>query len=82
MLTETQKRALTIIRDCPGIGAREFFKRMWPDSPHAKGRGTGAQKAGGSYVGKLVKLGWVKRLGQYCTEYYLTEEGKKVLDEI
>jgi len=67
-LTESQIKALTIIRDMRPISSGLFAELMWPDSTmhrkHSKsGRGTQIGKAawlaGGSYLGRLRKNGLV-----------------------
>lgn len=83
-LTKFQIKALTIIKNNPGIRARGLSKKLWPDSETHKrnyksGYGTaigkGAWLIAGSYVAKLIKKGWVKeRAG-----YQITTEGKRVL---
>jgi len=91
MLTEAQHKALKIVRDHGPIRPREFAKAMWPDSPgwkrHCKcgpggcHQGGGMYTAGGAYLGKLARKGWVmqrsRRLGGVYSEdgYILTHAG-------
>lgn len=69
MATEFQIKALTIIRDNPGIHANQLSEKLWPESiahkrsynvGHGAARGVGAWLAAGSYVGKLRKKGLVR----------------------
>lgn len=87
-------RALAIIGEAgsQGIRAREFARRMWPDSPGwqrpakcgPKGshRGGGMCLAGGGYLGKLAKAGLAVRLyhSKWHYGYVLTLEGKQALE--
>lgn len=101
MLTKFQVKALTIIRDNEGIRARSLSEKLWPDSPAHKRSykgganssctGKGAWLSAGSYVGRLMKKGWVRihliythrygRWGHYNDGYEITAEGKRVLTE-
>lgn len=94
-LTEPQKKALTILKDTSFqkiISAREFAEQMWSDTEtnmftSSKNQGNGACRGkaawlcAGSYLGKLIKKGWVyasDTTGQYG--YCITNEGKKLLN--
>jgi len=95
-MTESQQRALAIVRDYGPIRPREFAKKMWPDAeahhhhtkcgPKGVSYGGGMNLAGGGYLGKLAKLGWVqlhmvygRRLGS--EGYTLTIHGRRALEE-
>lgn len=69
-MTPTQEKALKFIRDNPGVQAAKIAEHLWPDSlmhrrQYNTGNGAcvgkGAWLCGGSYVGKLIKKGWVWR---------------------
>lgn len=88
-MTEKQAFALNIIKENPGICAASFAEKMWPDSnmhtKHSNG-GDGCQvgKAGwlcgGSYLGKLKKIGLVRsggRLGE--RGFFITNLGSDQL---
>lgn len=67
-LTAFQIKALTAIRDNPGIRARELSHIYWPDAPghrrhgkagpHGSVQGSGMWIAAGCQTGKLVGKGW------------------------
>jgi len=95
-LTITQRKALQIIRDDPGVRPREFARAMWPDSPGWKRfvqcgpkgshQGGGMYRAGGAYMGKLARLAdppLIARTysGRFDTGYRLTTAGYKALRE-
>ena len=100
-MTEAQKRALEIIRDNqPTMYAWRFSKLMWPDSdghkrhyqcgPKGSTIGLGMAMAAGGYLGRLVKLGLVKRYYNYDSFrnkmgyqafYILTKEGEEALKQ-
>lgn len=97
MITEKQRQALQIVKEHGPIRPREFAQFMWPDSPgwrhHSKcgpkgsHRGGGMYLAGGNYLGKLRKQGWIKKeyihiWGDIWDKgYILTDEGYKVLKD-
>lgn len=87
-MTDRQKEAMTILLEVPGITARFFAKRFWPDNDmhlRPKNGGNGSQKgkgawlAAGSYMGKLIKKGMVRHTRNYG--YELTAQGIKELKE-
>lgn len=89
-LTPTQKKALIIVRDTPGIVAAQIAKKLWPDSSmhtSSKNQGNGAcyGKAawlcGGSYMGKLSKKGWV-RYDFPGNGYKLTSKGREIAETL
>ena len=92
MITESQRKALEIIKHHPGIAPREFAAFMWPDSDghrrhtkcgHGVTRGGGMNLAGGGYLGKLTRKGLIyrsssaSRVGQFG--YKLTGAGERAL---
>lgn len=90
-LTHSQRRALEIVQENPGIRPREFAKGMWPDSPGWKRsakcgpngahRGGGMYTAGGAYLGKLEGLGLVCRdLSSRYGGRKITEAGRRALE--
>ncbi|HEX5704922.1 MAG TPA: hypothetical protein VFX97_17120 [Pyrinomonadaceae bacterium] len=88
-LTNSQRRALEIVRDHPGIAPREFAEFMWPDSDGHSNltncgrgvtRGGGMNLAGGGYLGKLCRKGLVYRSPQRGSfGYCVSSEGSKAL---
>lgn len=68
-LTESQTKALTILKEYGALMPGDFAKYMWPDSPawnrhyncgpYGSCTGSGIRKAGGSYLGKLCKKSWL-----------------------
>ena len=87
-------RALTIIRDHPGVAPAAFAKLMWPDAeghrrPTKCGRsgshrGGGMVLAAGGFLGRLVKAGLVCRgswLSPSPNSFYLTQGGASRLKE-
>lgn len=85
-------RALCILRAWPeGITAKWFASKMWPDSPNWKkhyrvGHGTtigaGMWMAGGSYLRKLQKKGFVYREYSYGGFLYvLKHTGDRALEK-
>lgn len=91
-LTASQRRALEIVRDNPGIAPREFAVKMWPDSmgherhhkcgPHGSTKGGMMNMAGGGYLGKLAKAGLLLRsFERYGSVFHLSGEGRKKLEE-
>jgi len=102
-MTPTQEKALKFIRDNPNVQAAKIAEHLWPDSLmhtryHNTGNGAcagkGAWLCGGSYVGKLVKKGWVRRdydkwrdhdtgeLKYGATFYIVTRAGLEALNEM
>lgn len=73
-MTESQRRALEIVRDNPGIRPGDFAKKMWPDKK------TGPQ-GGGRYLGKLAKQGWLGYKDNWGVRegYFLLRAGKDAL---
>ena len=101
-MTPTQAATLTLIRDIPGIQAGRIAERLWPDNPMHRRHyntgegacvGKGAWLFAGSYVGKLIKKGWVWRnhdrwldhktgkVKYGATFYMLTRAGREVLEQ-
>lgn len=87
MLTDKQQKALMIIREHPGLRARQFAEFMWPESNmhrrfsnqgHGAHRGKAAWLCGGSYLGRLRVLGFVKH-DIFSGGFILTELGEKEL---
>ena len=71
-------RALEILRQHPGISARGFAEQMWPNAEgwhHVckVGRGAtygaGMWRAGGGYLGRLIKQGLVRREYSWSGQY-------------
>lgn len=93
MLTESQAKALNILKDHGPLSPRQFARLMWPDSPgwcrvskcgpYGSTRGGGMNLAGGGYLGKLHRKGWVEPsraewpLGQHC----ISAQGLEALRE-
>lgn len=98
MLTKPQRRALEILRNAEDqrLLPSQFAERMWPDSPYWKHsynvgrgatRGIAMYRAGGAYLGRLQKLGYVHwtAWGRVDNEYLyhgyrLTDKGREALD--
>ena len=91
-LTDPQRKALTIVRDNPGITAGFFATLMWPDSGGWEKRskagnygtrsGAGMPRAGGSYLAVLRSKGWLERKTSWSGrqfEYRLTATGERLL---
>ncbi|MBS1807597.1 MAG: hypothetical protein JST84_05335 [Acidobacteria bacterium] len=81
--TKRQREALDIIAAYPGLTAARFAELLWPESDgwkRVKNTGNGACHgkgmwlAGGCYLAKLVKLGWVRR-GDDFRSFHLTAAG-------
>lgn len=94
MLTKSQAKALRILKEYDEpIRPREFARRMWPDSEcwthwtkcgnKGVSRGGGMSLAGGGYLGKLMKRGWVySHYSQiYGLSYALSIAGRAVMRE-
>lgn len=95
-LTQAQTRALTIVRDHPGIRPREFAKLMWPESEgwshHVKCGSNGSHKgggmplAGGGYLGKLMRLKLIRNeiifsiSSHQSGGYFITLAGERALE--
>lgn len=90
MATEKEMKALMIINVNPGISAGDFAEKMWPGNPmhtkHSNGGdgcqvGKAAWLCGGSYLGKLIKKGWVRKPYLTLNEigFRLTHDGIKTL---
>jgi hypothetical protein len=90
-LTERQKQALKIIGDTPNIEAREFSVKFWSEEHHINKSGNKKSwLCAGSYVGKLIKRGWVRydydrftiddRL--YFKGYVLTRTGHEIYENL
>lgn len=91
-LTVAQQKALTILKDTDmfkGMSASQFADRMWGDtdttmftSVSNTGNGATTGKAAwlcaGSYMGKLIKKGWVEHTHNF-RGYYLTPKGKSLI---
>lgn len=92
-LTKAQYKALNILKGTDyfnTMASAEFARRMWPDSNmhrkvsnqgHGATRGKAAWLCGGSYLAKLRHKGWVSN-GKGSYGYYITQQGRKVSDEI
>ena len=102
-LTLPQRKALEIVQEFGPIRPREFARKMWPDSrgwrrsarcgPNGSHRGGGMYLAGGGYLGKLCRKGWIrdeyeqvyslrrKKFELWRKGYTLTSEGRKALEE-
>ena len=84
-MTLAQIKALTLIRDIEIESPKQFARLMWPDSvswtkySNSGGRGTGIRRAGGVFLSRLEKQGFVWR-GPYC--YRLTTVGKQALEAV
>lgn len=87
-LTDTERKALQIVRDHPGISASYFAELMWPDSHmhskvsnqgHGATRGKAAWLCGGSYLGKLRKKEWVTPDYASGHGYRLSSAGAAIL---
>lgn len=86
-MTEKQAKALNIIKDNPGIRAREFSEKMWPDGPHrrSKNGGNGSQVGkgmwlcAGSYFAKLRKDGLITSVFGNVREQKITGKGIELL---
>ncbi len=86
MVTKTQLRALRIIYTSAIESPAQFAHLMWPDAEawqrpakcgnHGVSKGGGMRMAGGAYLGKLRKAGYVAK-GMTC--FYLTPAGKALL---
>ncbi|KKL99527.1 hypothetical protein LCGC14_1813570 [marine sediment metagenome] len=92
-LTDPQRRALTILREKGAMAPKWFASCMWPDSPAWKWHyntgpngataGKGMWLCAGSYLSKLVKMGYVRievRRNTYQRFYRISELGKGLLD--
>ena len=89
MATKTTIKALKIIDTLELGTASEFARKMWPDSNmHVKvsnqGHGATAGKAawlcGGSYLGRLAKMGLV-RYSTALEKHILTQKGRDLISE-
>lgn len=90
-MTPTERRALVILRDHGSLMAREFAMLMWPDAPgwkrvsrcgpNGSSTGGGMNLAGGAYIGRLRRKGWVAFADSRCYTHGLTGEGAKALRE-
>ena len=88
-LTAARERALRIFVEHGPLMAGRFAHYMWPDSPgwkrvincgYGATQGRGMYMAGGSYIGKLRKLGlvdYVWKPGVY--EFRITSKGRELL---
>lgn len=92
MITDPQRRALTILRDHPRITCGEFADRMWPESDghnrvhkcgaYGASRGAKMPFVAGGYLGKLEAMGYVERFyrdSYPCAppRFRLTDDGRK-----
>lgn len=91
---ESTRRALELIATGEIAYPSQFARLMWPDSPYWSNRighgrgivsGAGVAMAGGSFLGKLRKAGYIGG-GFYRPDnmgrdpLYLTAEGRKALE--
>ena len=81
-------KALRILKKHDGMHPREFARFMWPDSPQwgvrlgsGGARGRGMFKAGGSFLGKLSKLGLVYPDFYRDAGWRISALGRRVLEE-
>ena len=91
MATETQLRALQIIRSNEIERPGHFARLMWPDAEawqrpakcgnHGVSKGGGMRMAGGAYLGKLQKAGLVEWYTTWPNRrlYRLTPAGESQL---
>ena len=89
-MTETQLRALRILRDHGPVTPTEFAEWMWPDSPYwrvvyragpyGSVRGRGLVKSAGSYLAKLRRSDLALRSieDNYVS---ISPEGRKALEQ-
>lgn len=91
-LTPALKKALIIIRDRKPERATEFAFLMWNDSEkwnnstksgkNGGTKGGGMALAGGGYLGRMKKDGWINiRIGKFGNQYSLTEKAEKALEQ-
>lgn len=92
-LTQSNRRALEILRDVKEMYPRQFSKAMWPDSPcwkhHTKAGPGGVMLAGGmnlaagGYLAKLLRRGLVSlRYSSVHQPFYsISTKGRKALEE-
>ena len=91
MLTDTQKKALTIIRDHKVGYPRQFGELLWgrdhpgwrrisKAGPCGSTVGGGMNLAAGGYLGKLWKKGWIRPPFRAGQSYRLTEAGRQELE--
>lgn len=89
-MTDSQKKALEILRDHGPMTAGWFAERMWPDSPNWGKHfnsgsgcvvGKGMRLCGGSYLGRLRKIGLVHRGGERFNMYKISSKGLALLDQ-
>ncbi len=79
MATETQLRALRIIYTSAIESPAQFAHLMWPDAEAwQRPAKCGMRMAGGAYLGKLRKAGYVAK-GMTC--FYLTPTGWALLSK-
>lgn len=72
-LSESQRRALGIIKEFPSVGPRDFARMMWPDSPGWKsssGHGAHTRRGGGMWLAGGAYLGRLRAAGLIVTSYY------------
>lgn len=96
-LTPPRRRALTIVREHPGIGPTPFASLMWPESkghttrshrhatPAGGAVGAGIKMSAGSFLGRLEAdklIGSVSGHRIYHREYHLTQLGRDLLDNV
>jgi len=87
-LTPNQIRALEVVKKAGIIRPTAFARAMWPESqgwrrhtrcgPKGVHRGGGMSLAGGGYLGKLARLGYVR---QQFRGVHHDEDGYAVSDE-
>ncbi len=80
-------KALKIIASMENVSARGFAEKMWPganmhikvsNQGHGATRGKAAWLCGGSYLGKLSKMGLIRH-SVYLESYKLTKEGELLI---
>lgn len=92
ILTETQARALSIIKNDEPRRPAEFARLMWPDAEawvrpakcgqYGVSRGGGMRMAGGAYLAKLRKAGLITSPPSGSGyRYMLTPDGQRLLAE-
>lgn len=86
-------KAIRIIYESGPINPTAFAKSMWPDSegwrhhtkcgPKGSRKGGGMSLAGGGYLGRLDRLGLIRRTSlDIHFGYILTPEGLKICKEV
>ena len=88
-VTDNALKALHIIKDTPKISAGDFSIKFWGENHHINKYATKKSwLCAGSYIGKLIKAGWVRHNRRisiidnksYFYGYILTTKGKEILE--